>query len=268
MTIASRLCLLLPCCLFLFSIPSTADAQHLRVRKPPGRYIYNPTTSGITATETEAPKGCGCSVFDENCGAKNCSGSAATRWKLPAAKNLSGHTDGTGDDISTAYSHVNSRGNTYYADGKGGRVGWDIGPVGLAGWDIGPVGLAGWDIGPVGLAGWDVGPVGLAGWDIGPVGSDVDSDKCNCRVVRKNYLPCPCSEEEEEEGTDGASPGVDSDLGAVAIEYAMMASLMGYSDSEAIEYGLVVALIDVSTSRTASDSGSSRTGNNVVVIWP
>ena len=248
MTIASRLCLLLPCCLFLFSIPSTADAQHLRVRKPPGRYIYNPTTSGITATETEAPKGCGCSVFDENCGAKNCSGSAATRWKLPAAKNLSGHTDGTGDDISTAYSHVNSRGNTYYADGKGGRVGWDIGPVGLAG--------------------WDVGPVGLAGWDIGPVGSDVDSDKCNCRVVRKNYLPCPCSEEEEEEGTDGASPGVDSDLGAVAIEYAMMASLMGYSDSEAIEYGLVVALIDVSTSRTASDSGSSRTGNNVVVIWP
>lgn len=240
MTIASRLCLLLPCCLFLFSIPSTADAQDLRVRKPPGRYIYNPTTSGITVTETEAPVGCGCSVSDDNCGAKNCYGSGATRWKLPAAKNLSGHTDGTGDDISTAYSHVNSRGNTYYADGKGGRVGWDVGPV------------------------------GLAGWDVGPVGSDVDSDKYNCRVVRKNYFPCPCSEEEEEEeeGTDGASPGVDSDLGAVAIEYAMMASLMGYSDSEAIEYGLVVALLDVSTSRTASDSGSRRTGNNVVVNRP
>jgi hypothetical protein len=238
MTIASRLCLLLPCCLFLFSIPSTADAQDLRVRKPPGRYIYNPTTSGITETETEAPKACICTVFDANCGSTNRYGSGATRWKLPTAKNLSGHTDGAGDDISTAYSHVNSRGNTYYADGKGGRVGWDVGPV------------------------------GLAGWDVGPVGSDVDSDTCNCIVVRKNYLPCPCSEEEEEEGTDGASPGVDSDLGAVAIEYAMMASLMGYSDSEAIEYGLVVALIDVSTSRTASDSGSSRTGNNVVVIWP
>ena len=230
MTIASRLSLFLPCCLLLFSIPASADAQMV-VRKKPGRTTYSKTASGVT--------------------------------------------DGNEDDIVTAYSHTNSRGQTYYEDSgpddsRGGNLrgsitvnlvnvkdapaGSDIGPVG---WDIGPVGsdvgLAGWDIGPVGsdvgLVGWDVGPVG---WDVGPVGSDVDSDKCNCRVVRKNYLPCPCSEEEEEEGTDGASPGVDSDLGAVAIEYAMMASLMGYSDSEAIEYGIVVAIIHEGTGQVIS----------------
>ena len=127
----------------------------------------------------------------------------------------------------TAYSHTNSRGQTYYEDSgpddsRGGNLRGSItvnlvnvkdapagSDVGLVGWDVGPVG---WDVGPVGsdvgLAGWDIGPVGsdvgLVGWDVGPVGWDV---------------------------------------GPVAIEYAMMASLMGYSDSEAIEYGIIVALI-------------------------
>jgi len=218
------------------------------VRKKPGRTTYSKTASGVTDGNED----------DIVTAYSHTNSRGQTYYGIG--------DDGNGDDIVTAYSHTNSRGQTYYEDSgpddsRGGNLRGSI-TVNLvnvkdapAGSDIGPVG---WDIGPVGsdvgLVGWDIGPVGLAGWDIGPVGSDVDSDKCNCRVVRKNYLPCPCSEEEEEEeeGTDGASPGVDSDLGPVAIEYAMMASLMGYSDSEAIEYGIVVAIIHEGTGQVIS----------------
>ncbi|MDE0865235.1 MAG: hypothetical protein OSA98_15700 [Rubripirellula sp.] len=88
-----------------------------------------------------------------------------------------------------------------------------------------------------------------------------DSEECRCRRVRKNPVRCHCPEDD----TDGASPGVGWDVGPLATEYAMMASLLGYSDSEAIEYGIIVALIHARTGRT--DSGgvfNPSTGR----IWP
>ena len=203
MTIASRLSLFLPCCLLLFSIPASADAQ-IVVRKKPGRTTYSKTASGVTDGNED----------DIVTAYSHTNSRGQTYYGIG--------DDGNGDDIVTAYSHTNSRGQTYYEDSgpddsRGGNLRGSItvnlvnvkdapagSDVGLVGWDVGPVG---WDVGPVGS------DVGLVGWDVGPVGWDV---------------------------------------GPVAIEYAMMASLMGYSDSEAIEYGIVVAIIHEGTGQVIS----------------
>jgi len=84
-----------------------------------------------------------------------------------------------------------------------------------------------------------------------------DSEECRCRRVRKNPVLCHCPEED----TDGASPGVGWDVGPLATEYAMMASLMGYSDSEAIEYGIIVALIHA---RRADAYGAKPNGSVIL----
>jgi|TARA_B110000495_G_C22953806_1_gene558659 hypothetical protein len=185
MTIANRLSIFLPCFLLLFSIPASAGDSV--VRKKPGRTTNSKTASGVTNTDTEIEALSRADIEERCCPKRQRIRKPPEGWfdckcdsKSPDGVDQNDNDSpgvGTGDDIVTAYSHTNSRGQTYR-----GPVGWD--------------------------------------------------------------------------------------LGAVAIEYATMASLMGYSDSEAIEYGIIVALIHVGTAPTDSDSESRRTGNNVVVIWP
>ena len=195
MTIANRLSIYLPCFLLLFSIPASAGGPF--VRKKPGRTTYSKTASGVTNTVTNTDteiedlsieyammaalmgysdskgssrKECTCRFVRKRppC---NCS-------QIPDEGSPGG--GGTGDDIVTAYSHTNSRGQAYRGEG--------------------------------------------------PSGPDVSRGENLRGSVTVNFINVK------------AAP-VGWDVGPVAIEYAMMASLMGYSDSEAIEYGIVMALI-------------------------
>ena len=213
MTIANRLSIFLPCFLLLFSIPASAGDSV--VRKKPGRTTNSKTASGVTNTDTEIEALSRADIEERCCPKRQRIRKPPEGWfdckcdsKSPDGVDQNDNDSpgvGTGDDIVTAYSHTNSRGQTYRGEG--------------------------------------------------PSGPDVSRGENLRGSVTVNFVNVK------------AAP-VGWDVGPVAIEYALMASLMGYSDSEAIEYGIIVALIHVGTAPTDSDSESRRTGNNVVVIWP